>query len=239
LLAVPIAWGLWLAVGTQARRHLAVALFAGSLGAVAVAGAWVTRNAVVFGEPRLAAIAGGTFLGAHNERVLADPTLCGSWVSTRAWTGDLRLPRDEAVYHARGWAIGLDFVRRHRRSLPRLELCKLERLLALRLATPNRLQAMAFAGAWLLVGPLALIGLVSGWRRDRVGTLTAALPLFALLATTLLFYGAIRFRHSSEPILVLFAAQGVAALAALRRSRTIVRQRPGAAGAAAGTGLRA
>ncbi|HEV8631249.1 MAG TPA: glycosyltransferase family 39 protein [Thermoanaerobaculia bacterium] len=230
LLALPIAWLLWLVARGPTRRRVSAALLAASLATAAVAGAWVARNALVFGEPRLATIAGVTFWGAHNERVLAEPGLCGLWVSTRPWIRDLSLPRDEALYNARGWAQGAAFVRRHWRSLPRLELCKLERLIALRLATPNRLASSAFAIAWLLVGPLALVGFVGAWRRDRASAMVAGLPLFALVATALLFYGSIRFRHSTEPILVLFAGAGASMLAARLgspRTRGGLMRRPG------------
>jgi hypothetical protein len=93
------------------------------------------------------------------------------------------------------------------------------RLFAVFLDTPNRVARWAFALAWLVTAPLAAYGAVVAWRQDRVAAVAALLPLLALFATVLLFYGSIRFRHSSEPLLVLFAARGLTAMPLLRGSR--------------------
>jgi len=209
------------------RRRALVATALVSLGAAAVVAPWVARNAVRFGHPAIAVVGAATLYGANNDRVLADPALCGSWVSTRSALGVHVLPRDEALYAERSAAGVRAFLRDHWRDLPRLEWCKAERLVALRLVTPNRFARVAFAVAWALVAPLAAVGLWIGWRRHRVAAVVVALPLLALLVTALLFYGSIRFRHSTEPLLVAFAALG--AVQAARRARW--RQRSASPGA--------
>jgi hypothetical protein len=110
------------------------------------------------------------------------------------------------------WRQGASFVRAHAGDLPRLEACKLRQLGAVFLETPNAAARVAFAAAWLFTAPLALAGVVLAWRRNRVETALALVPIFALLVAALVFYGSIRFRHSTEPLLVLFAARGLTAL---------------------------
>jgi 4-amino-4-deoxy-L-arabinose transferase-like glycosyltransferase len=229
-LVVPVAWIVWLLAPGAARRRVLPGVVVATLMFAGATGAWVARNARVLDRPTFAALGGPTFWGAHNERVLGDPALCGSWTSVRALpplsSAGLEFPRDEARLAEISWRQGLGFVRSHWRDMPRLEACKLRRLMAVVLDTPNRPARWAFAAAWLLTAPLAVIGLAAAWKEERAAALAGLLPLLALLAAALIFYGSIRFRHSSEPLLVLFAARGLTALVASRPPTPWRRPRP-------------
>jgi len=217
--ALPLAWSMLLFAGPEVRRRAATYLLAATLAFAAVAGAWTARNARVVGHTSFAGLGAVALWGANNERALADPALCGSWVSMRELlpSAGIARPADEGRLAELAWRQARQFLRAHARELPRLEACKLGQLGAVFLETPNVPARIAFAAAWLFTGPLALIGLLVVWRQDRGATGIALLPLLALIVAALVFYGSIRFRHSTEPILVLFAARGSTAV--LRRGR--------------------
>jgi 4-amino-4-deoxy-L-arabinose transferase-like glycosyltransferase len=214
IFAVPSAVLLFLAASPETRRRSGRFLVVALLAFATVTGAWVVRNARVVGHPTFAGIGSLTFWGAHNERVLTDPALCGSWLSVRELLqgAGIARPADEGQLVTLAWQQGAAFVRAHAADLPRLEVCKLRQLSAVFLDTPNPAARIAFAAAWLFTAPLALAGLVAAWRRNRAEASLALVPLLALLLAALVFYGSIRFRHSTEPLLVLFAARGLTAL---------------------------
>lgn len=214
IFAVPPAVILFLVANPETRRRSWRFLVVALLAFAVVTGAWVLRNARVVGHPTFAGIGSLTFWGAHNERVLTDPALCGSWVSVSELLQGAGIPRpaDEGQLVALAWRESAAFVRAHAGDLPRLEVCKLRQLGAVVLDSPNVAARIAFAAAWLFTAPLALAGVVAAWRRNRVEASLALLPILALLLAALVFYGSIRFRHSTEPLLVLFAARGLTEL---------------------------
>ena len=217
--ALPLAWSMLLLAGPEVRRRASTYLLAATLAFAAIGGAWTARNARVVGRPSFAGLGAVALWGANNERALADPSLCGSWVSLRELlpSAGIARPADEGRLAELSWRQARQFLRAHARELPRLEVCKLRRLGELFVDTPNTPARIAFAAAWLFTGPLALIGLLVAWRQDRGATGVALLPLLALVLAVLVFYGSIRFRHSTEPILVLFAARGCTALLGVAR----------------------
>jgi 4-amino-4-deoxy-L-arabinose transferase-like glycosyltransferase len=222
LLVLPLALAVALLTSPAWRKRALRAALAVAVVAALLPAAWVARNGLRLGHWSLAAVGATTLYGANNAQVLADPALCGSWASQRLALGAPALPRDEALYATRSLAALRAFVRTHARELPHLAGCKLARLASPLLATPDPMLQWGFAISWLLVAPLALLGTIASWRRDRARTTVVLLPLLALLVTTFLFYGSIRFRHSSEPLLVLLAAEGAlaaSAWAADRRAR--------------------
>jgi len=212
--ALPSVVILFLASRPETRRRSWRFLLVALLAFAVVTGAWVVRNARVVGHPTFAGLGSLTFWGAHNEQVLADPSLCGSWVSVKELlrAAGISRPADEGQLVELAWRQGVAFVRANAADLPRLEVCKLRHLGAVFLVTPNAAARVAFAAAWLFTAPLALAGVLVAWRRNRAETALALVPIVALLAAALVFYGSIRFRHSTEPLLVLFAARGLTAL---------------------------
>jgi 4-amino-4-deoxy-L-arabinose transferase-like glycosyltransferase len=176
---------------------------------------WVVRNEIVVGKANVSTLGGETFWGAHNEVVLRDPALRGSWVRPTDLS-DARHPLpsgNEVEREAAAWKYGLDFVGHHWRSMPGLVGMKMVRLLSPFETTPNRPVFWSFAVSWLVTAPWVGAGIwLSVKARSRPGLVLLA-PVAATLAVTLVFYGSIRFRDSMIPILVVFASHAVVATA--------------------------
>jgi 4-amino-4-deoxy-L-arabinose transferase-like glycosyltransferase len=223
VLVIPVGLALGLlAASGQRRRALAhLGLQAGVL-MVAIA-PWVVRNAVVVGKPALCTIVGGyTFWGAHNEVVLADPGLRGSWVACSRLCDDAHpLVGSEAQREAAAWSYGRAFVRDHLREMPGLTVMKLWRFVSPWADTPNKGVYWAFALGWLGTAPFLLLGLglAARSRTHWPALLLLSVPLVVTLLTVLGFYGSERFRDAVSPFLVIFAAFAVVELLRLRRAR--------------------
>lgn len=205
-----LAWVvLWLPAASRARaiRQLIVQC----LIVAAVASPWLIRNAVVVGKPCLATVVGGmTFWGAHNEVTLTDPEWRGLWdIPNHLVDDELRQAPSEVakgdLAMARAWAS----LRQHPQQIPTLMAAKLYRLLTPFEPTTNQSVYWCFALAWLLSAPFVLLGLADLRRRDPVLFTFVACHLGGVLLSTELFYGAARFRHAVEPLLMLSAAVGL------------------------------
>lgn len=220
LLVLPLAALAALLAGRGGRRAALLRVSVLGLAFALVLGAWVGRNALVMGKATLSTVGGCTFWGAHNERVLDDPHRIGSWIEvTRLVSPEQPLRGDEFEQDRLSWEYGLAFVRERRDQLPRLLYWKVRRLLAAFAYPANPLVNWAFALAWLATAPLALAGLVLAWRRDRLAALVLLLPLLATLATSLVFYGNVRFRQSVATMYVVPAALALGALLERRPRR--------------------
>src|SRR5262249_2096099 len=78
----PIAWLLVpFSSGVTLRRNVAH-LVAQTCTVMIVVTPWILRNTVVMGKPTLSTVGAYTFWGAHNEIVLRNRQLWGSWVRT-------------------------------------------------------------------------------------------------------------------------------------------------------------
>jgi 4-amino-4-deoxy-L-arabinose transferase-like glycosyltransferase len=200
------------------RRRLFVEVAVQAFIVALVALPWVARNAVVMGKPTLATLVGGhTFWGAHNDATFHNPRVRGLWITNSEIPGiELPLPTNELEQEAVAWRSGLKSVRENLAGLPQLCAWKLYRLVTPFEETTNRKVYWAFAIAWIATLP----GLVLGWnelrRRDPTLHRLIALQFAAVLLCTLVFYGAVRFRHAAEPLLMMTAAVGVARLVARR-----------------------
>ncbi len=184
---------------------------------------WVVRNVVVMHRPTVSTVGGYTFWGAHNPVILR-PDMVGLWVRTSDLTDATHpLTGTEVENEAAAWRYGLEFVEQHVRDMPRIIVWKVLRLLAPFEDTPNRAVYWAFAFGWMAVAPLLLVGVRAAMLVRPTAALTLLLPLAATVASTLVFYGAIRFRDSTAPLLACLAGGGVASLlgrlAAPRESR--------------------
>ena len=93
--------------------------------------------------------------------------------------------------------------------MPGLIAARLWRLVSPFEATRNRLVYYSFAVSWLLTAPFVAYGAVLVFRGYRLGACVLLTPIFTTIATTIVFYGSIRFRDSVAPQLLIFAAAGL------------------------------
>lgn len=205
----------------EGRRPRALLRFGALvLGSALVVAPWVARNAQVLGKPTLSTVGGCTFWGAHNERVLSDPSRVGSWIEVTALADTAHpLHGNELEEDRLCWKYGLEFVREHPGDLPRLLGWKLWRLVTPFAYARNPPAQLAMGLSWTLAALLAVPGFLLAWRRDRLAALVLALPLLATVATALLFYGSVRFRQSVATFYVLPAALAAAELVRRRAPR--------------------
>ena len=176
------------------------------------------RNRLVVGSATISTVGAATFVGAHNPFTFYAPAHLGSWVTPIEEHLGASLPREEFAQAKARWSHGLAFVKAHWKRVPYIEWCKIRNILGVFLETDNRTTCLSFAAAWLITGPFVLLGLVLLLRSRPFEGIVAMSPLLALLATTLIFYGSIRFRQSAEPTLVMVAAHGASVMAtAVRR----------------------
>ncbi len=168
---------------------------------------WMIRNHSVLGRATITTIGGYTFWGANNETVLNDPRRIGSWIPVDSLIDDEHPVEGDEVERERAtYRHGMRFVREHRADMPLLMLMKLWRLLSPLRETSNFVVFLVFAVAWVITGPLVIAGLWMIARSDRKAFLVLAVPLLVTLATTLVYYGSIRFRDSVAPVFILAAA---------------------------------
>jgi hypothetical protein len=73
----------------------------------------------------------------------------------------------------------------------------------------------------LFVLPFVIYGVMVCWHQDTEATVILLLPILATVLSTLVFYGLIRFRDSTAPILAILAASGLAALQSTLLRHTI------------------
>jgi 4-amino-4-deoxy-L-arabinose transferase-like glycosyltransferase len=212
---VALAWVL--CRGVERRRLFVEAAVQMAIVAV-IAAPWVIRNTIVMHKPTLATLVGGhTFWGAHNARTFHDPHVRGIWITlSEIPGGSVELPADELQQESIAWRNGIDSVRQNMAALPQLLLWKLYRLVTPFEDTPNRAVYWAFAVAWMVTAPLAVFGFKEVWQRDPVLGRIIGLQFAATVLCVLMFYGASRFRHAVEPLLMVAAGVGVSRWCARR-----------------------
>ena len=171
---------------------------------------WLLRNEIRLGRATMSTVGGYTFWGANNDLVIADHGLRGSWVAHGVLVDEAHpLVGTEVQREAQTWHYGWDAITRHVSEVPALELAKVVRLITPFETTTNRLAYWAFALSWLFALPFVILGAVGCWRHDTRATVILLLPILATVLSTLVFYGLIRFRDSTAPILAIFAASGL------------------------------
>ncbi len=209
MLAVPFAGGLALIAcvirDREPLKHVAVQVVVLSL----VLSPWVIRNAVVMGKPTISTITGYGLWGSHNELTFSDPTHRGGWVKASVLIdADHPLTGDEVERNDQATRYGVAAIRAHVQQMPALIAAKLWRLVTPIKDTDNRLVRIAFAAGWIVVAPLFLLGTVVGLKRSATVTWLLALPVLATLASTVIFYGSVRFRDAVAPAFMVLAAAG-------------------------------
>lgn len=171
----------------------------------------VLRNARVMGVATLATLNAATLWGAHNDPVLRQYP--GGWLPP----SDLRdaehpLSRDEVERDRQMMAYTRAFVRDHLADLPALELAKLQRFLSPFGDTENRVVRAAFAAGWMVAGALMVPGLFWAFRRKPLEAWVIMAPVLAMVLTSVVYYGALRFRDVVAANYLVFSAVTVSLL---------------------------
>jgi hypothetical protein len=199
--------------GAERRRFVLEAAVQSGV-VMALVAPWVLRNALVLGKPTLATVVGGyTFWGAHNDRTFHDSRVRGLWLSASEIPGGpYPVAANELEEDALTWQLGWDSVRNNAWSVPQLLLWKLYRFVTPFEETRNRLVYWTFACAWSITAPWLAVGVRELSRRDPVLWRLILLQAGGAVLSVLIFYGAARFRHALEPLLMMVAAAGLSAV---------------------------
>lgn len=203
---IGLAW-----LPASVRRVWLGELFRQGVVAGLVIAPWLARNALVMGAPTMATLVGGhTFWGAHNEKTFHEDRYRGLWhqyledpTMTHPLFGSERQQERQA------WDNGWRCIRRNLASVPQLLAWKVYRLVAPFEETPNRLVYWSFAASWIAAAPYVVTGLARMRRMDPGLFWWIAMHLAATVLTTLIFYGAARFRHALEPFLMMALAMAI------------------------------
>jgi hypothetical protein len=220
LLAVGFAGLAWWRSPSQPRRWVVpVVLVAASAATVAP---WVAYNMTQFDRPVLLSTNDGTtLLGANCDRTYYDDL--GGW--------DIRclepVPTDDtvdaSVRSAERRDIAVDYARDHVTRLPVVVMARLGRTIDVyglsSLAALDRGEEKAGWAVWVGVVMFWVLAVaaIAGWRVLGREEATArsrwwlAVPLLAVVVTTVLFYGAHRIRAPAEPAIVVLASVGLVA----------------------------
>ena len=189
---------------------------------------WALRNYEVHHHLVLVATNGGsTFYGANNDVTLHDTRYMGLWIATNylPHRKEIDATPDEYSHDQLEWTLGKNWVATHAIDLPLTTIYKIARFWLPDWASGNRkFVLMQFAG-YTPMGILILLGLVVSLRPIcRTGS-PAWLAIHGILAANLfasiIFYGTGRFRDSILPVLMIYAALGLAQLAAWLTSRPL------------------
>jgi hypothetical protein len=168
---------------------------------------WTARNWTVFDRPVLVATEGGETLAGANCDAMYYGDRIGAWsVLCAEFSGRGNEAVELNAAGRRGIEYALDNVRR----LPVVGAARLGRTWGAYGAfevPEGRRRWVSHAGVvlYLLLLPLAAYGLVLV-RRRGAGAWIIATPFVTVTITTLLAYGAVRFRHSAELAVVVLAA---------------------------------
>jgi 4-amino-4-deoxy-L-arabinose transferase-like glycosyltransferase len=213
ILILPIGWIVLLSVNATRRLpKLRVAMIQ-TLAMLAVLVPWLYRNQVVLGKATLSTVGGPTFWGAHNDKILNDPALRGSWVRTTDLVdANHPLAGGEVEQEAAAWRYGLAWAKTHLSAMPAVCAMKAWRFFSPFEDTANRTVYWAFALGWMTMAPLAMAGLILALFRNPGAALVLLAPFLATVASALMFYGSSRFRDSAAPVFLAFAALGLVEL---------------------------
>ncbi len=201
---------------------------------VAVLLPWVTFNMVRFENPVLLTTNDGTtWLGANCDQSYHGPA-AGGW-SLDCVLNDPDYSQDEepSVRSARQRSMAVEYVGDHLGDVPRVVAQRLARTfdlygwsnLVAQDVGEERPRWASWAGIatfWLLA-PLAAVGV---WRTSRRVRWLLLAPMVVTLVTTVLFYGAHRFRSTAEMSIVIGAA--IALVGWQERRTAQVRRSPSA-----------
>lgn len=206
------------------RSVVAVAIAAATM--VGVLAPWVAFNLSRFERPVLLTTNDGTTLAGANCDAAYYSVVTGGWTADCVEDHGIT---EASVRSERNRSDAVRYVRAHLHRVPVVVAARLGRtfdlygfrdMVAVDQGDERPTWAIwsGIAAFWCLL-PLAVVGAVRVPRRDRVLLLV---PVVAVLATAVLFYGGHRIRSSAEPSLVVLAAVGIVVLVDGVRRRAIV-----------------
>lgn len=198
---------------TRKWRPAAPVFFAAAFVATLVP--WVVRNWQVH-QGRLVVIStvgGSTFYGGNNSRVLSEPNYLGYWTLDQL-PGRERIVAvsDEIDQERMNYAYGKQWVREHLSAMPRLILFKLVRMWIPDIASNNKkYKAVQLVGytPFLFLYLLAAIRFCRSRPRWAAQWMVLHGVILAALITTVIFFGAARYRDSNLPVLMVYAGVGL------------------------------
>ncbi len=175
---------------------------------------WAYRNYLVHGQVVLFTTNGGsTFYGANNDIVLKERSHLGSWVATNELPGRDRIDQtpDEVSHDRLEFQLGMQWVKEHWTSMPRLEFYKLVRLILPDIESGNKKFVLLNSVLYLPYLVILAFGM-TGWRKDPNAWSPPWMAMHAVIVSTLVltlvFYGCARFRDAVFPVLMCYAARG-------------------------------
>ena len=223
-LALPL---IWTRRSLPARRRVAllgvVVLIAG-----VVLAPWLVRNLTGFSRPVVFSTNGDEVLGVANcQASYYDPPFLGYWFI--GCVGQHPVGADDAESTSLDRTRGVHYLSKHlNRFVSTVMWARLGRVADVYRPFENsRYSAMegrkvnvALAGLWAYWAclPLALVGGLSLWRRNRAALAILLAPSLVVVVTAIYAYGAVRFRAIAEPSLVVLAAIGIVTLWERRRT---------------------
>jgi len=176
---------------------------------------WAVRNWRIH-HGRLVVIStvgGSTFYGGNNSRVLNEPRYLGYWTLDQLPGRERTVALDDEIEQEQmNWTLGKQWVREHLAAMPRLWVFKIVRMWIPDIASDNkRYKALQLIG----YTPFLVLYLLAAVRCCRSG-LYWTTPwivlhgvMLAALITTVIFFGAARYRDSNLPVLMVYAAIGL------------------------------
>lgn len=228
---VPIAWGLWLLAGRRTWRTHWQRVALPTVVMLACLLPWMVRNQVVIGKFGLSTIVCQGIWGSHNPVTFSDLAVAGSWIPTSSLDDQFPLSHDEVERERQSLAYAKAAIRENWRLLPYLEWMKLRSFLLPSdpSGAKNRLLVASFAVSWSVMGPLAAVGLVVAWRRNRRAAVVFVSAVAGTVLMVLVFYGLKRFRHAMAPVYVPLAMLTVTEVLRLAwlQSRALLERRGG------------
>lgn len=193
--------------------------------AVLVVSPWVVFNLARFERPvTLTTNDGTTLLGSYCDDAFVGPHMGGWSLLCVVNDPDYAIDEEPSIRSARQRSMAVDYMGDHLDRLPLVVAARLGRTLDLyglqslvaQDVGEERYRWASWAGivAWWALAIAAVAGFVRLPRRERC---LLALPVVAVLVTTVVFYGGHRIRSSLEPVVVVCAA--IAFVAAWSRWR--------------------
>ncbi len=180
---------------------------------------WTLRNYLAQQKFSLIASNGGsTFWGSNNDLVLNNPQYQGDWVSTETFEEQKNLLKGlpEVERDQREWELGKAFLKEHPQAIPRLLWYKVSAFWTPILKTPNAKFNLIVGLSYASLLPFIIAGFWLFLKRIKgliIELVILSVPILATLLSSLVFYGSSRFRCTIEPMLLIFAASAIGALA--------------------------
>jgi 4-amino-4-deoxy-L-arabinose transferase-like glycosyltransferase len=202
-------------------------LMAGAV-AIAVLLPWTINNLSRFDEPVFLSTNDGlTLVGANCDEVYGvdDPGGIGFWQLNCAFAVSDQIPpgADQSVASGVYRRVGLDYIKNHKRLLPKVEAIRLGRAWGVfgpdQMVWLNqgegRMKWASWTGDatwWLLIVPAVWGAVILRRRREPIWPLVSTAVIVSL--TVMVFYGIVRFRLPADVAATVLAAVAIDALVA-------------------------